>query len=173
MQVFFYMKWGMIMNKLYFGYTTMTHGLKGELKCYTDFEKKDKVLTKGFPIYIQDSRHTITSARSHKNHYLITIDHLNDINLVEEFRNQKIYIDRVDLKLNEDEFLMSDLLDFSIIEEEETLGIVEDILYNKSGIYLKVLKEKTYYIPWQEAFIVRVDKNKKQVLVQNAKGLML
>ena len=68
---------------------------------------------------------------------------------------------------------MSDLLGFSIIEEEETLGIVEDILYNKSGIYLKVLKEKTYYIPWQEAFIVRVDKNKKQVLVQNAKGLML
>ena len=31
-------------NKLYFGYTTQSHGLKGELKCFYDFERKDLVL---------------------------------------------------------------------------------------------------------------------------------
>ena len=62
------------MNRLYFGYTTMTHGIKGELKCYTSFEQKEKVLTKKFPVYINGTRHEITSARPHKNHYLITID---------------------------------------------------------------------------------------------------
>lgn len=161
------------MNKLYFGYTTMTHGIKGELKCYTDFEKKDRVFTKGFPIYIQGIRHTITSARPHKNYFLITIDNLKDINLVEEYRNQKIYIERDDLQLKEDDFLMIDLIGFSVVEKEEVLGIVQDILYNKSGIYLEVFKKKKYYIPWQKEFIGRVDTKNKQVFVQNARGLML
>lgn len=161
------------MNRLYFGYTTMTHGIKGELKCYTSFEQKEKVLTKKFPIYINGTRYEITSARPHKNHYLITIDSLKDINLVEEYRNQKIYIERDDLHLKEEEYLFSDLIGFSIIEIEENLGIVKDILYNKSGIYLEVLNEKKYYIPWQDTFILRVDTKNKQILVQNAKGLML
>ena len=161
------------MNKLYFGYTTMTHGIKGELKCYTTFEQKEKVLTKGFPIYIKEVRHEITSARPHKNHYLITIDHLKDINLVEDYRNQNIYIDRMDLHLKEEEFLFSDLVGFSIIEKEEILGIVQDILYNKSGIFLEVKNEKKYYIPWQDAFILKVNTKNKQILVQNTKGLML
>lgn len=161
------------MNKLYFGYTTMTHGIKGELKCYTSFEQKEKVLTEGFPIYINETCHKITSARSHKNHYLITIDNLKDINLVEEYRNQKIYIVRDDLHLKEEEFLFFDLIGFSIMEMEENLGIVKDILYNNGGIYLEVLNKRTYYIPWQDAFILSVDTKNKQILVQNTKGLML
>ena len=82
------------MSKIYFGYTTSTFGLKGELKCFTDFERKDLVLKKNHPIYIKDQKHTLSSIRAHKGCFLIRIDNHEDINEVEEFRHQKIFIER-------------------------------------------------------------------------------
>jgi len=40
------------MEKIKVGFITMTHGLKGELKFFCDFSKKDLILKKDFPIFI-------------------------------------------------------------------------------------------------------------------------
>ena len=57
---------------IYFGYLTSTHGLKGELKLYTDFSLQKQVLTKGFTLYIHESPFKIHSIRFHQNHYLVS-----------------------------------------------------------------------------------------------------
>lgn len=161
------------MTKLYFGYTTMTHGIKGELKCFTDFEKKEIVLKENFPIIIEDKIYKITKVRAHKDYYLITINDLNDINLVENFRHKKIYIAKEDLKLGKDEFLIQELIGFSIIENEEELGKVKEIRYNKNGSLLSIKGNKNFFIPYQDEFIKKVDFKNKQIFTTNAKGLIL
>lgn len=161
------------MSKIYFGYTTSTFGLKGELKCFTDFERKDLVLKKNHPIYIKDQKHTLSSIRTHKGCFLIRIDNHEDINEVEEFRHQKIFIEREELELKNGEFLFQDIIGFSICEEGKILGIIQNIRYNKSGILLSVVGEKTFFIPYNDFYIKEIVWSEKKVIGQNIKGLML
>ena len=161
------------MSKIYFGYTTSTFGLKGELKCFTDFERKDLVLKKNHPIYIKDQKHILSSIRAHKGCFLIRIDNHEDINEVEEFRHQKIFIEREELELKNGEFLFQDIIGFSICEEGKILGIIQNIRYNKSGILLSVVGEKTFFIPYNDFYIKEIVWSEKKVIGQNIKGLML
>ena len=161
------------MSKIYFGYTTSTFGLKGELKCFTDFERKDLVLKKNHPIYIKDQKHILSSIRAHKGCFLIRIDNHEDINEVEEFRHQKIFIEREELELKNGEFLFQDIIGFSICEEGKILGIIQNIRYNKSGILLSVVGEKTFLIPYNDFYIKEIVWPEKKVIGQNIKGLML
>ena len=161
------------MSKIYFGYTTQSHGLKGELKCYTDFERKDIVLQKNYPVYIEGKRHVISSVRPHKNYYLLTFDHLEDINLVENFRHQDIYIKKEELPLKEGEFLYSDLIGFSLLDQTEILGKIENVRYNKGGILLEVLGSKRFFVPFNDAYIKKVSLKEKIIEGQNIKGLIL
>jgi len=162
-----------ILELIYVGYTTMTHGIKGELKFYTNFSLKKRILKPDFPIYILDKPYTITSARPHQNHYLITINHLNDINLVENFRNQKIYIDRENLHLSSHEVLVEELIGYMVFDEKEMIGKVIDIMYNNGGILLCVKKDKKFYIPYNEFFVKNVIKQENKIFVSNVGGLML
>lgn len=161
------------MNFIFVGRTTMTHGIKGELKFYTDFSRKDLILKKDFPIYIQNQLHTITSCRPHKNHYLITIDGKKDINLVEEFRNQKLFILESDLHLKEEDVLFELLEGFEIFENGNLLGKVSNVLYNKGGVLLEIKNEKKFFLPYQESFIDSVSKKERKIFVRNVKGFFL
>lgn len=153
------------------GHITGTHGIKGELKCYSDFEKKERVFEPHFPVYIKGNKHVITSARFHQNHYLITLDEIYDINQIEEFRNQDVFIKREDLGLEEGEYLLQELIGFQVYEQEIYLGEIQDIVYNKGGKLLKVKKEHSFYIPYQSYFIENICGEERKVLVHNTKGL--
>lgn len=161
------------MNKIFVGYTTMTHGLKGELKFYTDVSFKDRFLKKDFPIFIHFYPHKITSVRPHKNHYLITIDSLFDINLVENFRNKDVYILESDLQLLENEVVLELLVDFFVYEKEECLGKVNNILYNKGGVLLEIQGKSKFLLPYQPYFIDEIFKKEKKIMVQNVKGYLI
>lgn len=161
------------MNKVLVGYTTMTHGLKGDIKFYPSIYETDKFLKINFPIYINDTLHHITSVKNVKNYYLIKLDNLNDINLVEGFRNVNLYIDESDLNLKEGEYLVSSLKGFKVIEEEKTLGIVKDIMYNKVGILLYVKGSKNFYIPLNTYYVKEVKQNEALIITEHAKDLMV
>ena len=119
-------------DKLYIGYICGTHGIKGELKVLSDFEKKELAFTVNNKIMIDNIEHTITSVRNHQNKILITIDSLQNINDVLEYVKKEIYIKRDNLNI--DNYLMEDLIGFKIIEDEE-LGIV------KFHLFLIILKK--------------------------------
>ena len=104
---------------------------------------------------------------------MIRIDNHEDINEVEEFRHQKIFIEREELELKNSEFLFQDIIGFSICEEGKILGIIKNIRYNKSGILLSVVGEKTFLIPYNDFYIKEIVWPEKKVIGQNIKGLML
>ena len=153
-----------------------THGIKGELRILSDFEKKDTVFQIGFPIYIgkEKRKEIINSYRHHKNFEMIQYQNITNINEVLEDIGLSVYIKREDLNLKKEEYLLHDLIGFQIFESEKNLGKVVDVVYNKAGILLAVrFKQKSYYIPKNEAFIKKVDIEKRIIFVQNAQGLIL
>ena len=161
------------MNKVLVGYTTMTHGLKGDIKFYPTIYETDKFLKVNFPIYINDTLHHITSVKKSKNCYLIKLDNLNDINLVEDFRNKDLYIDMDDLKLGKGEYLVSSLMGFKVVEDGKNIGIVKDIMYNKVSILLYVIGSKSFYIPLNDYYVKEVKQNEALIITEHAKDLMV
>ena len=159
------------MSKVLAGYTTMTHGLKGDIKFYPAIYETDKFLKVNFPIYINDTLHHITSVKKSKNCYLIKLDNLNDINLVEDFRNKDLYIDMDDLKLGKGEYLVSSLIGFKVVEDGKNIGIVKDIMYNKVGILLYVIGSKSFYIPLNDYYVKEVKQNEALIITEHAKDL--
>lgn len=155
-------------DKLYIGYICGTHGIKGELKVLSDFEKKEIAFKVNNKIMIDNIEHMITSVRYHQNKILITIDSLLNINDVLEYVKKEIYIKRENLNL--DSYLMEDLIGFKIIEDEE-LGVVKNILITKAGYLLEI--DKNFYIPFVPSYIKEVDVKNKKIIVNHAKELRL
>ena len=60
------MKKGDVVDLVYVGKIVNTHGIKGELRIRSDFEKKELVFKVGNKIIIEDTEHVIRSYRYHK-----------------------------------------------------------------------------------------------------------
>ena len=158
---------------IYLGYTTMTHGVKGKLKFYSDFSLKDQILKKGQIVYINGEKHEISGVRLFKHFYLIELDNLKDINLVEDFRNKKVYFQKEESALSSKDIIPEEMVGFSILENGKVLGKVEEIMYNKVGILLRVKGVKTFYIPYQKEFIKEISLEDKTIYTQNGEDLII
>ncbi len=160
-------------DKVYLGFITGTHGIKGELKIKSDFEQKVKVFKKGFKIYINNQEFTITSYRHHKDFEMVTIDDMYDINMVIKYVKNNVFINRCDLNLKADEYLVNDLIDFFVYDEEVLLGKVKEIRYNKVEKFLYVEGNKNFYIPYRCEFIKNVDIASKKIYTINGGDLII
>ncbi len=172
------MKVGVQMNeKIYLGKIVNTHGIKGEIRIYSTFEQKEKAFQKGNKIFIGDSKtpYEINSYRYHKIYDMVTLSGYTNINEVLNLIGQKVWIDRKELKLDKDQYLLEDLIGLEVKENGELLGKVTDIMYNKTNILLKVklTSGKEFYIPKQEMYIKEVNLKEKTILVENTQGLIL
>ena len=157
------------------GKVVNTHGIKGEFRILSNFELKDKVFIPDNHIYIGDDKkeYTILSYRHHKEFEMITVDGITDINQAILLKGKKVYFKRSDLNLNIDDYLIDDLLNCDVIEDDKTLGKVTDIIYNNANILLNVTGIKNFYIPLQGNYITKVDKEAKKIYTSNAKDLII
>ena len=121
------------MDFIYVGKIVGTHGIKGEIRIISNFDKKEKVFLIEMPLYIGDKKEKeiINSYRKHKNYDMVTLKDINDINEVLKYKGQKVYVLRNDLNL-EGDFVLDDLLGMKIISNNEEYGVVQDIFDNKN-----------------------------------------
>jgi len=160
------------MDLVYVGKIVNTHGIKGEIRIKSDFERKDLVFKVGNKIIIDTEEHTIRTYRFHKIYDMITIDELNNINDVLCFVGKKVYVSRDSLKLKENDYLLSDLIGLNVIFNDTVYGIVKDYQNNLNPL-LKIEYDKTYYIPINSNFIKNVNLEKKELIVENIEGLII
>lgn len=162
------------MNEMiYIGKTVSTFGIKGELKVISDFEKCDKAYKIGNKILINNIEHVISGIRYHKNYILLEIDDLKNINNILKYVGFNIYIKRMDLHLEENEFLYKDLISSDVIDNDgSNLG---KIIKVEQGVNLliKVKGSKEFYIPYVDEYIINFDLNNKKLYTKNAKDLIL
>ena len=160
---------------VYIGKIVNTHGIKGEFRILSNFELKDKVFIPDNNVYIGEDKteYKILSYRHHKDYEMIVVEGINDINEAIRLKGLKVYFKRSDLNINDSDYLIDDLLNCDVIEDDKTLGKVTDIIYNNSNILLKVTGIKDFYIPLKGSFINKVNKEEKIIYTNNAKDLIL
>lgn len=164
------------MNEFIFiGRIVNTHGIKGELRILSDFEKKERVFKPNIPIYIgkNKEKEEIENYRKHKQFDMITLTGYSNINEVLKYKGQNVYVERNILNLKEGEYLYEDLLGMEIMENKKVLGKIKDIVYNKSNILLYIEGEKNFYIPLNSEYIQKVDVEKGIVETKGGESLIL
>ena len=87
-----------------------TFGIKGELKIVSNFEMANRAFKKGNKIIINNKERLITNSRFHHHNYLVEIDNIKDINEVTYLIGAKVLINKDELKLEENEYLISKTL---------------------------------------------------------------
>lgn len=157
------------MNNIVIGKIVNTFGIKGELKIVSDFEMADRAFQKGNKIIINNKEHVITSSRFHHHNYLVEIDNIKDINNVTYLIGAKVSINREELKLEENEYLMCELKGYALYNDDKYIGDVEEVVINEVNPLVKVMG---HYIPLQKNFIKKVDVNNQKIICQNIDELI-
>lgn len=162
-------------NYICVGKIINTFGIKGELKINCDFEYKDKIFNKDFPIYIGEfkNKEIVNSHRIHKNYDLVNFIGYSNINEVLKYKNEKIYIKREDLDLSENDYLLNDLIGLNVYDNDKLIGVILDYEQSVNYILLKIKGEKNFYIPLIDKYIKEVNIKDKQIITNNGSELIL
>lgn len=160
------------MDLVYVGKIVNTHGIKGELRIKSDFEKKDLVFKVGGKIIIDKEEHIIRSYRVHKVFDMITIDELDNINDVLCYVGKNVYVSRDSLKLSKKDYLLSDLIGLNVVFNDKVYGIVKDYS-NDLNPLLQIEYDTNYFIPINSNYIIDVDLENKKIIVDDILGLII
>lgn len=163
------------MKYIYVGKIVNTHGIKGEIRILSDFLKKDLVFKKDFILYIGPNKEEeiIKTYRKHKEFDMVTLEGINNINEVLKYKGCNVYINRENLEIEDNNYILEDLIDFEIKDNEKILGKLKDFMYNNGNILLIIEGQKNFYIPYNDYYIKKVDLKNKIVYTENAKDLIL
>ena len=163
------------MNYILIGKIVNTHGIKGELRIISDFPYKDRVFKNNFNIYIGKDKinEVINTYRHHKIFDMITLKNYNNINEVLKYKGSLVYINRLDLQLNDNEYLESDLLNFDIIINNNIIGKLSSFEnHNNNKIIIVKNKEKEILLPYNNNLIENINLDKKEIIYKNIEGLI-
>lgn len=162
------------MKYVLIGKIVNTHGLKGEVRILSDFRYKDRVFVPDMKVYIgkDKSMEVISTYRHHKIFDMITMSAYNNINDVLKYKGEFIFINREDLKLGDNEFLDTDLINLSVYVDNKLLGSVRKIeKYSKNELLVVKGEEKDYLIPYNFD-IIKISLKEKRIDVENIIGLI-
>lgn len=166
--------------KLFVGTILTTHGLKGELKIRSASDFTQQRFAVGKQLTIQHGKESydmeIATYRHHKGNELVSFVGYQDINLVERFRGWKVYGEKDQALLEEDEYFYDDLIGCDVYNEEHVwCGKVDSLIDTGHQDILVIKKEngKESLVPYVDAFIQSVDMEQKQLIIHEIEGLIV
>lgn len=160
------------MDKVYIGKVVNTHGIKGEVKILSDFPYKDKVFSIGNNLIIDDKLYEIKSYRVHKGFDMVTLDEYTNINDVLFLMKKNVYFDKGLLKLDDDEILDEDLINYEVLTKDGKRGIIKEIFKaSESNKILRVDIGREILIPFNSPMIKKIDKIEKEIIIELIEGM--
>lgn len=145
-----------------------THGIKGEIRIKSNFKYKEKVFKIGNILIINNQEYEVTSYRPHKGYDMVTFKGIDNINQIISLKGSLVYVNKELLKLNDDEYLDSDLIDMDIIINNKLMGRVSGIRYLTETKKLLVVDSK--YVPFE--LIKKIDLKNKKIEIEEVSGLL-
>lgn len=157
-----------------------THALKGEVKIFatTDFPKER--FQKGAQLFLKQNQQwlplTISSVRQHKGMYLLSFVDYQDINLVEPFLKQKLYVSEEDQHdLDDGEYYYHDIVGMTIIDQNscQEIGKVKEILAPGANDVWVIGRpgQKDLLLPFLKSVVLKIDVPAKKAYVEVPEGL--
>ncbi len=122
---------------------------------------------------------TVQSVNFHKNFALIKFKEINSIDELLPYKGSNIYIDKkeVESSLDEDEFLIEDLIGLNAFDNNDDLiGVIFDVRTSNGNDILCIKPaegdDKEILIPFAREIVPVVDIKKKKVLIKPIEGLL-
>lgn len=166
------------MKKIKVGQIVRPFGLKGEVKVklFTDFPEQR--FSVGMPLFLSNGKSdidvTVASFRMHQGFALITFEGKPSIDDIEVYRNFELLIDEEKIEHDEDEVYFYDLMDCSVVDENNgLLGIISEVIDSPAHAIIRVKREgKDLLIPYVDAFIVDENMDEKKITVRLIEGML-
>lgn len=159
------------MEYVYIGKLVNTHGIKGEVRLYSDFEYKELVFNNRLPLYLgkEKVQEKIKSYRKHKIYDMIIFENYNNINDVLKYKGNKVYVKRKDLDVP---YLDEEIIDFEVYDKRinKKIGNLTDIRKNKHQKLLII--DFKYIIPMIDEFVKKIDLKNKKIIVKTIRGMI-
>lgn len=161
------------MDKIQIGKIVGTHALKGELKIRSKSNLALECFVKGNILTIQDEEFEIFTCRIHKTNFLVSFKNYQDINLVEKFIGSSVFVEKNNIEIEDDMYLVSDLLKCFVYVENNEIGPIVDIIDNGRHDILVVNKNnKKIMIPYVDAFVLEEDIPNGKIHIKSIAGLI-
>lgn len=153
-----------------------THGLKGEVRAlyYADgplfFDSLEFVSDKNGNVFY------LESVRPQKGALLVKFRGIDTPEAAEALRGRELFVKEEQLgELPEGQYYIADLISLEVAEEgKEPFGCVTDVISAGSGeiLGIRLTSGKKAMIPFVEAFVKTVDREKKRITVELIEGLI-
>lgn len=158
------------------GSISTTKGLKGEFKVYA-LDEELYYLEVGDQIFIEGVFENlyIEKITMHKDLVVLKLENYNRIDQIKSFKNQNVFIDSKNIKLEKsDEILADDLLGFEVINEENcVLGKVVKVIGSKVQAVLVIENgDNEWMLPYVEKFVVDIVIDEKRIIVDPIEGMV-
>ena len=162
-------------NYINVGKIVNSFGIKGEVKIISDFEYQERIFKRDFPLYIGPNKikEEIKEHRVHKNNHLVLFKNYQNINEILKYKGQNVYIKRSDLKLNSNEYLLSDLIGLNVYDNTQNIGVVIDYQNDLNNPLLLVKGVKKFYLPLNSNYLVNVDLENKKIETDKGSELII
>lgn len=145
-------------------------GLKGEVKLYP--YSPDPSCYDGCRLVIDGTDYILKQFRLQKGMGFLKLASYDTLESVEELIGHEVFMDRRDITLEEDEYLIADLIGLQVISTEgEALGVIQEVLSPAGHDVYVVQGESEILIPAVDEFIKSVDLDQGQMIVQLIEGL--
>ena len=171
------------MDLIYVAKLGKTTGLKGAQKLHIDSDFPDQ-FKKGSKL-ITNKKETLTIESYNKSSNTIKFVGIDDIDSAKKLTNRELFVTKDDTKeyckLEENQFFWFDMVDCSIVEDEEVLGKVVDIQRLPLSDYLQIKTDKalvdsgmpkSFLIPYLDQYIQKVDLESKQIFTKDCKDIL-
>lgn len=169
------------MEYICIGKIVNTHGIKGELKIqsYSDFDSLR--YKKGNTVYIHYENNyvpfVVQTFRSHKGNSLVSFQDKQDINLVEQYKNCDVYIEKDSRKpLGKGKYYRDQIKGLTAYDQNNTiLGKVISVEETKGAQNnIRIQKEdgSEFLVPFIDEFIKNVDLDNQTLVIQMQEGLL-
>ena len=159
------------MSKILIGKLVNTHGIKGEVRILSYFKYKDRVFFINNKLIIDNNTYIINSYRVHKNFDMVTFKGINNINDVLNLKGKSVYIDEENLKLDDDMFLNSDLVNYKVIYNNNSYKVDSYIEY-PNNLIIKCINDNDSFSITLNSPSIRLDKLEKIIYINGEEGII-
>ena len=161
------------MNPVYIdiGEFIKPHGILGEL-LFNLYNPLSNVMDSECELFIKENgaykKLEIEKIRRANKGYLIKLNGADSIESAEKFKKTSVYINKADIKLDKDEFLISDLIGLNCYNEKKiNIGSVSEIYGGETDVMEIKSCAAVYLIPMTAENIETIDIKNSKISVKN------
>lgn len=156
------------------------HGIQGEAKVGFSKGQEDFLLSLDVVFVKKNNEYLplkVVRSRLNKTFALIKFEGINSINDLMEYKGELLFVeeDTIREKLEDDEFLIDELVGLSVFDtEDKKLGFVVGVSNNGANdlLSVKTNSKNICLVPFVKAIVVNVSIKDKKVVINNLEGLL-